>query len=337
MRKIDLLLSYLKSHRNYVCLLGILFAVECVIFYLYRLPLIAVGYALLLCAVLLLIWFCISFYKYNEKHKLLNDFKAKAEIGGGQLPAAKDITELDYQDIIHTLEDELHKLTYESAAQQKDMLDYYTMWVHQIKTPIAAMKLFLSSDTSQEAAALSGELFKIEQYVEMVLSYLRLSSDSTDYVFAPCSLESIVRESVRKYARLFVLKKLSLTFEPADTTVLTDSKWLSFVIDQILSNALKYTQSGGITITIVPDEKKLMISDTGIGISPQDLPRIFDKGFTGCNGRLTQKSSGLGLYLCRRILDNLSHEISITSTLSQGTTVTIDLDSYNNVRLDGKM
>ena len=201
------------------------------------------------------------------------------------------------------------------------MTDYYTLWAHQIKTPIAAMRLLLQEESRPE---LEGELLKIEQYVEMVLGYLRLGSDSTDYVFRECGLDALVRQSVRKYARLFILKKISLDFQETGRTVLTDEKWLSFVVEQLLSNAVKYTPEGGL-VRVYGDGETLVIADSGIGIRPEDLPRVFEKGFTGFNGREDKKSTGIGLYLCRQVLDRLNHRISITSRLGQGTLVRLDL------------
>jgi hypothetical protein len=171
---------------------------------------------------------------------------------------------------------------------------------------------------------LEGELLKIEQYVEMVLGYLRLGSDSTDYLFRNCGLDGMLRQSVRKYARLFILKKISLDFQETGRTVLTDEKWLCFVIEQLLSNALKYTPAGG-RIRIYADGETLVISDNGIGIQPEDLPRVFEKGFTGFNGREDRKSTGIGLYLCSQVMDRLNHGITITSRPGKGTLVRLDL------------
>ena len=166
------------------------------------------------------------------------------------------------------------------------------------------------------------ELLKIEQYVDMVLGYLRLDSESTDYVLRDTDLDGLLRQAVRKFARMFILKKITL--------VLTDGKWLSFVVEQVLSNALKYTPAGG-RIRIYGDGETLVIADSGIGIRPEDLPRVFEKGFTGYNGREDKKSTGIGLYLCRRVMDRLNHGISIVSRPGQGTLVRLDLSRGRRV------
>ena len=188
----------------------------------------------------------------------------------------------------------------------------------------ADYQLLLQDLASERAALAMGGRIKIEQYVEMVLGYLRLGSDTTDYVLRSCGLDGLLRQSVRKFARLFILKKISLDLQETGKTVLTDEKWLAFVIEQLLSNALKYTPEGG-RIRIFGDGETLVIADSGIGIRPEDLPRVFEKGFTGYNGREDKKSTGIGLYLCSQVMDRLNHGISITSRPGQGTLVRLDL------------
>lgn len=168
------------------------------------------------------------------------------------------------------------------------------------------------------------ELMRIEQYVEMVLCFLRLDSDSTDYVLKEYRLDDIIRPAIRKLAPQFIMKKLSLVYDTIDRQVLTDEKWLGFVVEQVLTNAVKYTSSGSVKISC--EDNKLIIKDTGIGIAPEDLPRIFDKGYTGFNGRMDRKASGIGLYLCRRICSNLGHNITAASVPGQGTEIVIELE-----------
>ena len=201
---------------------------------------------------------------------------------------------------------------------------YYTVWAHQIKTHIAAMRLSLQNEDTPLTRKLTNDLYHIEQYVEMVLTFLRLNSDSTDYVFKEYDLDNIVQSAVKKFSSEFIGRKLRLIYDPLNTSVITDEKWLSFVIEQVLSNALKYTPSGSITISLV-GEKTLRIEDTGIGIAPSDLPRIFENGYTGFNGRTDKTASGIGLYLCRRVCNNLGHTITANSTVDVGTAIDIDL------------
>ena len=186
------------------------------------------------------------------------------------------------------------------------------------------MRLTLQNEDTPLTRKLTNDLYRIEQYVEMVLTFLRLNSDSTDYVFKEYDLDNIVKSAVKKFSSEFIGRKLRLIYDPLNTSVITDEKWLSFVIEQVLSNALKYTPSGSITISLV-GEKTLRIEDTGIGIAPSDLPRIFENGYTGFNGRTDKKASGIGLYLCRRVCNNLGHTITANSTVDVGTAIDIDL------------
>lgn len=218
----------------------------------------------------------------------------------------------------------LKELEQLSLERGQDMLEYYTLWVHQIKTPLSAMRLILQSAPGAESEALAQELFKVERYVEMALGYLRMETMSADLRLETCSAYDIVRQAVKKFAPLFIYQKLTLEFPEFENRVLTDEKWLGFAVEQLLSNALKYTKTG--TITISMDENDVLtIRDTGIGISAEDLPRICERGFTGFNGRQEKTSSGLGLYLTRQILKKLSTPMEITSEPGKGTQVRLFL------------
>lgn len=316
--------AYIKQYIK-VLLLFIVFAlVFCIVFSLYNLETEAIYYSIILCAFIGLIYICINFINYYKKHIALYKLQNEIYISLNNLPTPKNLIEDDYTNLILNLNDEYKNFISKSDNAQKDMIDYYTMWVHQIKTPISAMKLLIQTSECEVSSDLSSELFKIEQYVEMVLSYIRLGSSENDFVIKEYNLDDIIKQAIRKYAPLFIRKKIALNFKNTNYTVLTDEKWLVFVIEQILSNAIKYTTKG--TVSIYPlENKKLVIEDTGIGISEEDIPRIFDKGFTGYNGRTNKKASGLGLYLCKNILDKLSHKISIESEVGVKTKVILDL------------
>ena len=225
--------------------------------------------------------------------------------------------------VAEAVQKKTQELAEDFAAQREDMLDYYTTWVHQIKTPIAVMKLYLAEETP-EHRAMAAELFRMEQYVDMVLQYLRLGSGENDLVIEEYKLDELIRETVRKFAAQFVLRKLRLTYVATEKTIVTDRKWFCCILEQLLSNAIKYTPEGGVTVAVEGD--KLYISDTGIGIAPEDLPRIFEKGYTGQNGRLERSASGLGLYLTRRAAELLHIPIAVESRLGQGTTFTLHLE-----------
>ena len=241
-----------------------------------------------------------------------------------ELPAAPEIAEADYAALTAALCSQQSRLLTQMNGRYQDMIDYYTLWAHQIKTPIASMRLSLQAEDSARSRRLLQELSRTEQYVEMVMVYIRLDGGS-DLVLRSCSVDAIVRASVRRFAGEFITRRLKLDYTPLDVSCVTDEKWLRFVVEQVLSNALKYTREGGISIYLEAP-KTLVIRDTGIGIAPEDLPRIFEKGFTGYNGRGDQKASGLGLYLCRRVCAKLGHTITAESTPDHGTAIRIGLD-----------
>ena len=210
----------------------------------------------------------------------------------------------------------------EEREKLNDLMDYYTLWAHQIKTPIAASSLLVGEIEDKKVKnQLEQELFKIESYVNIVLQYLRLESFHEDLVLKKENVEDLVKEIVKKYAIFFIQKGLSLNLHDLDRTIITDKKWFVVILEQVLSNSLKYTSQGGIEIYF--QEDTLYIKDSGLGIQDADLLRVFERGFSGYNGRLTQQSSGLGLYLSKKIADELGHQISIASQVGQGTTVMI--------------
>ena len=281
------------------------------------------GYTALLSGVLALLLALLDLRRFALCHRQLSDALKSIRVSDEQLPPPENLIEEDYRLLIRALGEEKQRQTSAMDLRMSDMQDYFTLWAHQIKTPIAAMRLILQTKPENSATEIEGELFRVEQYVEMVLNYLRLDSDSTDFVFKTCALDGIIRQCVRKYAKQFIRKKISLEYQGTTLQVLTDEKWLCFVIEQILSNALKYTAAG--SIRIFTQGETLVIADTGMGIAPEDLPRVFEKGYTGYNGRTDKKATGIGLYLCKKILQKLGHGISISSEVGKGTRVSIDL------------
>lgn len=281
------------------------------------------GYTALLSTVLALLLALPDLRRFALRHRQLSDALKSIRVSDEQLPPPENLIEEDYRQLIRALGEEKQRQASAMDLRMSDMQDYFTLWAHQIKTPIAAMRLILQTKPENSAGEIEGELFRVEQYVEMVLNYLRLDSDSTDFVFRTCALDDIIRQCVRKYAKQFIRKRIRLEYDGTALQVLTDEKWLCFVIEQILSNALKYTSAG--SIRIFTQGETLVIADTGMGIAPEDLPRIFDRGFTGLNGRRDTRASGIGLYLCRRICRSLGHTIRASSVPGQGTEIRIGL------------
>lgn len=320
----NIITSYIKQYIKPTILFIIFVLVFCVVFSLYDLELEAILYSTIICIFIGTISICINFISYYKKHIKLYNLQNEISLSLENLPTPKNLIEGDYTNLILNINKDYKNYISKSDIAKTDMLDYYTMWVHQIKTPISAMKLLIQTSESEISGDLSSELFKIEQYVEMVLSYIRLDNSGNDFVIKEYNLDDIVRQAIRKYAPLFIRKKIALDFQNTNCKALTDEKWLVFVIEQLLSNAIKYTNKGKISIYSLED-KKLVIEDTGIGIAEEDIPRIFEKGFTGYNGRTDKKATGLGLYLCKKIMTKLSHKISIESEISVGTKVILDL------------
>lgn len=315
------LMAYLRQKRGIILTLLFFFLICAVLFYLYHVPLDCLIYTGIICLIIGSIAVITDFSRFCRSHRKLQDAMQTITVSQETLPLARTPLEHDYQQLLDILHTKQNRILEETADSKRFLQDYYAMWVHQIKVPIQAMRLLLSKE--EKNSPLNLELFKIEQYVEMALSCARLESDSTDYVIRSLPLEQIVKPAVRKYAPMFISKKLSLEMGSLTATVLTDEKWAQFIVEQILSNSLKYTRTGSIRIW-QKDPAALVIEDTGIGIDPADIPRLGERGFTGYNGRLDKKSTGIGLYLCKEISRRLSHTLTIESEPGKGTRVTID-------------
>lgn len=327
MRKnLDILFLYLKERLKYIFVYMGFILIFSIVFVLYSLPLETILYATLLCAALAMILCIYDFYKYCRKHKILLDAKNNITITLDNLPIPKTREEKDYQDLIITLYKDKVRLISRADEKNMELMEYFTLWTHQIKTPLSAASLLLQSEEIDIKEELSNQIFEIDQYVDMALQYLRVESMSSDLKLEEYSLLEVVRKAVKSYAKIFIYKNIKLDLGEIDAKVITDEKWLLFVIKQIISNSLKYTNTGEISISL-EEEKILVIKDTGIGIDDEDIPRVFERGFTGYNGRMNKKSTGLGLHLCKNILDKLSHKITISSKIGIGTIVKIDLSS----------
>lgn len=281
-------------------------------------------YGGVICLFLVLVIGGIDFFRYYNRHRELIKMQKVIKISVDALSMPGDQIEEDYQTLLQLVHEDKVKAVNDLENRKKDLMEYYTMWVHQIKTPIAAMQLLLQSEDTPKNREAAEELFRIEQYVKMALQYTRLDSETTDFLIQRYNLDDIVREAVRCYARLFIRKKISLNYQPLQVQVLTDEKWLEFVIEQVLSNAVKYTPKGSVSICM-EGSSTLVIEDTGIGIRKEDLPRVCEKGYTGYNGHTDKRSTGIGLYLSKRILEKLSHTIEIESEMGVGTRVKIGL------------
>lgn len=236
-----------------------------------------------------------------------------------------------YQVILDRISKYTAQVLTEKENEAQERIDYQNLWIHEIKTSIFALKLIIQTQTSGEVKMkLQEEVLHIEQYVETSLNYYRIQNIENDVNFAQYNLFSIIREAVKKYSIVFINKNIDLIVDNEEVTILTDRKWLLFIIEQVLSNSLKYTGNGGkISFTYNISVRKLEIRDTGIGIAKEDIGRLFNKSFTGYNGRINGESTGIGLYMCKKVATMMEMNIEIKSEVGCGTTV--ELYFNNNI------
>lgn len=303
----------------------VIMAVFLAVFRLYGLPMAAALYPALICAALGLVCLFADCARFRARLRALTALLSRLPETEAELPAEAASPAREWREIARLLTEENARRVNEFRDSLNNCAEYYTAWAHQIKTPISAMRLTLQNEDTPLSRALMQELGRIERYVDMALTFARLDSESTDFVFRSCSLDAVARAAIRRFSGEFIARRLKLTYSAADVSAVTDEKWLLFAVEQVLSNALKYTRTGEIRVSVT-DDCRIVIEDTGIGIAPEDLPRVFEKGYTGFNGRVDLRASGVGLYLCKRVLNRLGAGISVASAVDVGTTVTISLN-----------
>lgn len=259
-------------------------------FFLWQLPMTSLLNASLLFLLMLIIYATIDYQKFRHEQQYLSD-----------------------------LQSENSQIRTKLAAQMqrdKAFMDIMRVWTHQMKVPLASLDLIAQTRLPE----LQKQTFELENYLTILLEYLRVQNITTDFRFEVVNIRELVNMVIKKYAAQFIHKDLKVIIV-GEATIQTDAKWLAVAVEQIINNAVKYTETGGVRIEIT--DQQLRITDSGIGILASDLPRLFSHGFTGYNGRLDKKSSGLGLYLSKLVLDKLSCDITVTSKIDVGTTVAI--------------
>ncbi len=310
--------SYLADRKKIIGMGAVLYGIWITLSFLNHDTLENILYLTALWLFVVLVYGIADYIKYRERFDLIGHLHKEICVSLKHLPQADSVQEELYQELLQIAhEDKMEQLS-RADQTREDLVEYFTMWAHQIKTPIAGMRLLLQMSEDSEKEELQGELFRIEQYVEMVLVYLRLGAENTDLVIQSCDLSKMVKKAVKTFAGQFIRKKLSVRIDGVCGQVITDEKWLEFVLEQLLSNAVKYTEQGGVVISWKNDT--LCIADSGIGIASEDLPRIFEKGYTGYNGRMDKKSTGIGLYLCSQTMEKLGGTIWVESEVGKGTT-----------------
>ncbi|MDU6523335.1 MAG: sensor histidine kinase, partial [Enterococcus sp.] len=296
------------------------------------------SYLLILQLFLLFLFFTID---YQRRKKWFKAFDEQEESHLQHFVAAATTNEEQLlQEYVNRQVREHHLTMEQLLDSQKDQKDYMDSWIHEIKVPLAAVDLILNSIEfdipDDKFVLLQNEIQQIDEYVEQILYYSRSDEFVNDYLIQEYSLKKIIQPIIRSQANYFIQKNLQLTLSEEDAKVLTDAKWIEFIFRQLLSNAIKYTPNHGeisITIAVRRGGVALSLQDNGIGIPPEDLGRIFDKGFTGENGRKAQQhSTGLGLYLAKRLAEKLGVGLTAESTMNEGTTMTLffpRLDYYH--------
>lgn len=311
-----------------IAFLGIM-AIYYAVFSLYHLEPYYYLYPFMLSFILLTVTGSISFYLYCKKHTIRQKALHSIDIMPPSLYEGTDLTQRDYLMLLERLNEIRKDEVQHLDTKVGELTEYITLWTHQMKTPITAMDLVVQEMDDDKRKELSIQLFEMNRYVDTLLQYLRLDNMNRDFVLQEYNVGDIVKTAVRYYSMTFINKHLSVEIKNLDEKVVTDEKWLLFCIKQILSNALKYTMEGKIEIRM--EDKKLLVKDTGMGINPSDIPRIFEMGFTGYNGHKDKRATGIGLYLTKKILDRLGHDIYIDSIPGEGTTVMIDLSNLTNM------
>lgn len=343
-----LIQSFIKRNIFWIGVILALCAGHLFYLYLVNIPLHDIAYSALIDLCLIVIAGSVNYICYRRKIAQMEEILNEPMSSQIELPEPEDEIEHIYRQLFENANISRQMAENTSARQQSEMKEYYSRWVHQVKTPIAALQLLLqvhrseleelaekytASEASgenypcdlQNVSDMEEELFRIEQYVNMALQYQRVNGTGSDFMLEEISLDAVIREVIRKYAKTMIRKKLRIQYEGTGQMVVSDEKWIAFVIGQILSNAIKYSSSGTIRITVTQEVNwcYLQIADQGIGIRQEDIPRVFEQGFTGYNGHADKKSTGIGLYLCKRVLGRLGHTIRIESEVGKGTTVWI--------------
>ncbi|RRD93945.1 sensor histidine kinase [Clostridiales bacterium COT073_COT-073] len=323
----QILKSYLFDYR----IGGVLFWVEFLVLWAVLafsdMPKDITGYLVFLHLLLFAFAFGISLWRYGRQYLLLAKTLEKSQYLDWQA-GRLNLYDNQILEICDQLLVKQNAILQEQSGQEQAKLreyqEYYTLWVHQMKTPIFALELLLRQAEEVPASAqMKAELLKIKDYSQLALQYIRMENMTADLEIRTHELQNIVKKQLKKYALLFINQKIKLELADFELKIVTDEKWLSFVIAQVLTNALKYTSAGG-QIRIYVCDKELVIEDNGLGIRAEDIPKLFRKGFTGNNGRLQKEASGMGLYLSAKVMKTLGHGLRLESELGRGTKVFLD-------------
>ena len=310
--------AYLHEKRAAACLLAAAGAFLFLITELYHAPRELAVYTSLMLSTGAALAFAAGLYRYRAVHNALQVLLRQSGTALEELPAPRGLLDEDWQALVRAVDAARRSAVERSEAARRDAQEYYTLWAHQIKTPLAAMQLLAQEEEFPSQRMFLSELFQTQQYVDMVMSYQRMASMTKDLYAQKVDVDAAVQAAVRRVQPLFAGKQqVRLEVQPTGIQAVSDTKWLGLVLEQLLTNAVKYTRRG--FVKVYAQDGALVVEDSGIGISPDELPRVFERGFTGLNGRGERHSSGLGLYLCRQITQRLGHVLRLESEKGSGT------------------
>ena len=302
--------AYLRYRRVEIAFFPALAAVILLSAWLWRADMAPILYAVGVTAFLFVVWMTADAARFAARMGAYRRALASPDGEAISLPRTRDPIEGALKELVERRDAAARRARSDMQAEHGEQLDYYTMWVHQIKTPISAMRLALEGEGEPDRRLIRQELFRVERYAEMALNNVRLGGMAEDLAVKRVRVDEVARACLRKYAELFILKGLSAEALDSGLVVDTDEKWLAFILEQLISNAVKYTSRGG--VRLYGEGRALVVEDSGVGIRKEDLPRVFDKGYTGSNGRLDKRASGLGLYMAKRAADRLSIELKLS-------------------------
>lgn len=287
--KMNKLVCFLKENLNSILFFISINSIYFIVCYLNNVDIIVFSQGFQICLIVFLIHLVIKYLDFQKE--LSNDEK------------------------IEELETQIENMRNDYISWQKDIQEYFSMWVHQIKTPITCLEILTEGNTEMKM-----QLKSIDNYTNMAINYLKLNLHEKDMDISVVDVDNLLNILVKKYSLLFINSHISLDFRKNGLKCITDSKWLSVLLEQILSNAIKYSENSQIILDSFKKDNAvvILIEDHGIGIPEEDINRIFDKGYSGFNGRLKQKSSGLGLYLAKSIADKLEITLKVDSVVGQG-------------------
>lgn len=317
--------AFFHATRPQAVIVGI--AVLCfgLVAFLTRFPVSFFWYSVLLIGLFSASYWLFQWFRYVERYRALKH----------ELALEVDFTSMEaiYSAKIKMLEEQLRDQEQANREKEQEQMDYFTLWLHQIKTPIAAMSLLQQQlPHSESKKQIEQELIRVEDYTHMALNYLKLEGANQELDLVDVDIDAIIRKVIKKYATLFIYNHIQLDYQPMRLAVVSDDKWLEVIVEQLLSNSLKYAPKGRIRIYAEGDS--LVIEDNGAGIRAEDLPKIFEKGYTGLSGRLHEKSTGLGLFLSRMICERLGHHLKIESEVGIYTKAILHLERKDVLLFD---